>query len=122
VFRVERTMAARLGRTLGMGVMMLGGVVAGMKGALDLESGTIPLVALGLGLAGLVLGRFLRESRCSEPRCAAPLKPADTACPRCGGMVVGVIKHPRERLAAEEAWRRANPQAGDPADEIASSP
>lgn len=111
VFRVERSMAARLGRTLGMGAMMLGGVVAGMRGAFDLQPGTIPLVALGLGLLGLVLGRFLRESRCSDPRCAAPLAPTDKVCPRCGGTVVGTIKHPRERLAAEEAWRRANPQA-----------
>lgn len=114
VFRVERSMAARLGRTLGMGALMLGGVVAGMKGGLQLEAGTIPMIAVGLGVTGLVLGRFLRESRCSEPRCGATLASGDKVCPRCGGDVVGVIHHPRERLAAEEAWRRAHPDAAEP--------
>ncbi|MCY1007443.1 hypothetical protein OV079_18180 [Nannocystis pusilla] len=114
MFRVERSMAARLGRTLGMGALMLGGVVAGMKGGLQLEAGTIPMIAVGLGVTGLVLGRFLRESRCSEPRCGATLASGDKVCPRCGGDVVGVIHHPRERLAAEEAWRRAHPDAAEP--------
>ncbi|MDC0715388.1 hypothetical protein [Nannocystis bainbridge] len=114
VFRVERSMAARLGRTLGMGALMLGGVVAGMKGGLQLNAGTIPMIALGLGVSGLILGRFLRESRCSEPRCGASLAAGDQVCPRCRGDVVGVIHHPRERLAAEEAWRRAQPDAGEP--------
>lgn len=117
VFRVERSMAARLGRTLGMGALMLGGVVAGMKGGLQLDAGTIPLIAVSLGLTGLVLGRFLRESRCSEPKCGAPLAPEATVCPRCRGLVVGVIHHPRERLAAEDAWRRANPGPGDEPDD-----
>src|SRR5690606_26414217 len=106
VFRVERSMAARLGRTLGMGALMLGGVVAGMKGGLQLDAGTIPMIALTLGVSGFVLGRFLRESRCSEPRCGAPIAPGQSECPRCQGTVVGTIHHPRERLAAEEAWHR----------------
>lgn len=122
VFRVERSMAARLGRTLGMGALMLGGVVAGMKGGLQLDAGTIPMIALGLGVTGLVLGRFLRESRCSEPRCGAPLAAGATVCPRCGGSVVGVIHHPRERLAAEEAWRRAHPDANDGEPDNAATP
>lgn len=119
VFRVERSMAARLGRTLGMGALMLGGVLGGMKTGLDIGPGLVPLIALGLGVTGLVLGRFLRESRCSEPRCGATLSPDATTCPRCGGAVVGTIAHPRERLAAEEAWRRANNQ---PDDAAASTP
>lgn len=122
VFRVERSMAARLGRTLGMGALMLGGVVAGMKGGLELDAGTIPMIALALGISGLVLGRFLRESRCSEPRCGTPLTPGHSVCPRCQGTVVGAIHHPRERLAAEEAWRRDHPQLGPPDDAESPAP
>lgn len=114
VFRVQRSMAARLGRTLGMGALMLGGVLGGMKTGLDIGPGVVPLIALGLGVTGLVLGRFLRESRCSEPRCGAPLAEDAKTCARCGGTVAGTIGHPRERLAAEEAWRRAHAGADDP--------
>lgn len=122
VFRVERSMAARLGRAFGMGALMLGGVLAGMKTGLDIDRGVIALVALALGVGGLVVGRFLRESRCSEPRCGVPLAASLTACPRCGGAIVGVIHHPRERLAAEETWRREHPEpepapASEPAPE-----
>lgn len=120
VFRVERSMAARLGRAFGMGALMLGGVLAGMKTGLDIDRGVIALIALSLGLGGLLVGRFLRESRCSEPRCGVPLRADQTRCPRCGGDVVGTIRHPRERLAAEEAWRKAHPDA--PAPEVAPAP
>lgn len=118
VFRVERSMAARLGRTLGMGALMLGGVLGGMKTGLDIGPGVVPLIALGLGVGGLVLGRFLRESRCSEPRCGATLAPDAATCPRCGGTVAGTIAHPRERLAAEEAWRRAHAQPDESASDL----
>jgi hypothetical protein len=31
-----------------------------------------------------------------------------TVCPRCAGTIVGVIDHPKKRLAAEEALRDAD--------------
>ncbi len=103
----------RLGRAFGMGALMLGGVLAGMKTGLDIDRGVIALVALGLGVGGLVVGRFLRESRCSEPRCGVPLAPDRTTCPRCGGTIVGVIHHPRERPpppASPSPPRRPDPK------------
>lgn len=107
VFMVDRSMAPRLGRVLFMGALMLGGVVSRMSPDQGVGMGSIAVIAVGLGLGGLGLGRMFRDRRCSEPKCGGPLRPGDRVCPRCGGDVVGAIKHPRERLAAEEAHLRA---------------
>jgi hypothetical protein len=118
VFMVDRSMAPRLGRVLFMGVLMLGGVVSRMSPDGGLGMGTISVAAVGLGLGGLLIGRLLRDRRCSEPKCGGPLRPGDRVCPRCGGTVAGTIAHPKERLAAEEALQRA--QAADVPEDMSS--
>jgi len=107
VFMVDRSMAPRLGRVLFMGALMLGGVLSRISPGSGAGMGSVAVIAFGLGLAGLGIGRMFRDRRCSEPKCGAPLSPTTLACPRCGGNVVGTIKHPKERLAAEEAHLKA---------------
>lgn len=124
VFIVDRSMAPRLGRVLFMGCLMLGGVASRMSQGDGVGMGSIAVIAVGLGLGGLGIGRLFRDRRCSEPKCGAPLRPEDRVCARCQGEVVGTIKHPRERLAAEEAHLRSQTAAVPPtvATEPAPSP
>jgi hypothetical protein len=106
VFRVERTMSSRLGKVMGLSVMMLGMVT--MRSFPELGVGMVHVMvgAAALGLVGTAIGRLLRESRCSEPKCGSHLEPDEETCPRCGGTVAGVISHPKQRLAAEEELAR----------------
>lgn len=120
VFLIDRSMAPRLGRVLFMGVLMLGGVATRMSPNQGLGMGMIAAAAIGLGLLGLIIGRLLRDRRCSEPKCGAPLTPDLKTCPRCGGTIAGTIAHPRERLAAEEALHRARAAEPENADNAAN--
>lgn len=120
VFKIDRSMAPRLGRVLFMGVLMLGGVASRMSPNQGMGMGMIAGAAIGLGLLGLLVGRLLRDRRCSEPKCGASLPAEAKTCPRCGGTVVGTIAHPRERLAAEEAFHKT--QGRDPEEADASTP
>jgi len=104
VFRVKRSKALRLAKMLALPVAMLGMLAGRMNMGIEVDMGKIGMLAAGLGLLGLVVGRFLPDSRCSEPKCGTTLSDEDTVCPRCGGTIVGNIKHPKERLAAEEAY------------------
>ena len=108
VFRVERSAALRIAKLLAMPVLLGGGLVARGFQGVELPMWQVMLVAAGLALFGLLVGWMLKDSRCSEPKCGAPLTPEMTTCPRCGGEVAGVINHPRERLAAEEALKRSS--------------
>lgn len=110
VFRVERRAGARVARTLAMAAMMLGGLATRPQMGEALTMGQVAIAAVILGVVGFAVGSLFRETRCSEPKCGAPLKPAMTACPRCGGEIRGTIRHPRERLAAEEALRVGEPE------------
>lgn len=108
VFMIDRSMAPRLGRVLFMGVSSVGMLASGMSpNRSGVGMGLIAGLAVGLGLLGLAIGRLLRDRRCSEPKCGAPLKQGTKICPRCSGTIAGTIAHPRERLAAEEALHRA---------------
>lgn len=89
---------ARPRRTLGG--MALGAVV-GVIGGLLVPVGGAFVFAAGL-VAGLVMGRWSRDSRCSEPECNRWLRASDTTCPGCGGRIAGEIAHRDERLAAVE--------------------
>jgi len=103
VFRVERSKALRLAKMLAMPTVMLGMVAGRMNMGIDIPMWQVGVAAVGLGALGLGVGRLLPDSRCSEPKCGATLGKDDEVCPRCGGSVMGVINHPKERLAAEEA-------------------
>jgi hypothetical protein len=106
VFRVQRSKAARLGKMLALPVITMGMLAARMQVGVDIPLWEFGAAAAVLGAVGLGVGRLLPDSRCSEPKCGADLPADATVCPRCGGDVMGVIGHPRERLAAEEALRR----------------
>ncbi len=103
VFRVERSMALRLGKMLALPIAMLGMVVSRMQMGFEVPMWQAGAAAAVLGLLGLAIGRLVPDRRCSEPKCGQALTVDATECPRCGGTVMGVIHHPRERLAAEEA-------------------
>lgn len=106
VFRVERSMARRLGYVGMFGTMMLGGVALRSVQGIEIDMTMIGAVGLGLGGLGLLVGRLMKESRCSEPQCGAPLPADATTCPRCHGTIAGVIHNPKERLAAAERLRQ----------------
>jgi hypothetical protein len=108
VFRVERSKALRLAKMLALPVALLGMLIGRMHLDVDIEMWKVAAAAAVLGVLGLAIGRFIPDSRCSEPKCGTPLKAGDETCPRCGGIVAGVIHHPKERLAAEEAWRETH--------------
>ncbi len=103
VFRVERSKALRLAKMLALPTVMLGMLAGRMNMGIDIPMWQAGVAALGLGALGLAVGRLLPDRRCSEPKCGTELDPELKQCPRCGGNVMGVIHHPRERLAAEEA-------------------
>lgn len=108
VFRVERSKALRLAKMLALPTVMLG-MLAGrvqIPGIEQLPIWQAGAAAAVLGVLGLAVGRLMPDRRCSEPKCGQALDAALTECPRCGGTIMGVIHHPRERLAAEEALAR----------------
>lgn len=119
VFRVERSKALRLAKMLALPTVLLGMAASRMQVG-DMHFPTWEATAAGavLGVLGLGVGRMMPDRRCSEPKCGQTLDTEMTVCPRCGGTIMGVIHHPRERLAAEEALARKSEaaerdQAGD---------
>lgn len=111
VFRVERSKALRLAKLLGLPVVLLGMLFGRAKMGIEIEMWKAAVGGGLLALIGLAIGRMLPDARCSEPRCGESLKADQTECPRCGGRIAGVIHHPRERLAAEDAASRADANA-----------
>jgi hypothetical protein len=115
VFRVERSKALRMAKLLGLPVLLLGMLFGRAQMGIEIEMWKAMSAAAVLGLLGLAIGRLLPDARCSEPRCGETLSPEHTTCPRCGGRIAGVIHHPRERLAAEDALGRRSTAAADAA-------
>ncbi len=113
VFRVKRSKALRLAKMLALPVAMLGMLAGRMNTGIEIDMGKVGMAAAGLGLLGLIVGRFLPDSRCSEPKCGTTLSDEDTVCPRCSGTIAGDIGHPKERLAAEEALAAAGGESSD---------
>lgn len=113
VFAVQRTMAMRIGKYLGLPAGVLGLVavrLAPPDSGLSMQH-IIPIVA-GLFVTGVLIGSLFTERTCSEPRCLAKLPPDAKTCPRCGGTVMGTIAHARERLAAEDALAKESDSEG----------
>lgn len=106
VFRVERSSAYRLARLFGLPVVLLAMLSGRMQLPVEIPIAPAALLALVLAGVGLIVGRFIPDRRCSEPQCMTPLTPEMETCPRCKGTIAGVIHHPKERLAAEEAIHR----------------
>jgi hypothetical protein len=103
VFRVERTKATRLAKMFGLPAVLLGVLFNRMQVGIEVEMWQAAVAGVVLASVGLLIGRFIPDVRCSEPKCGTVLDPGMQTCPRCGGTVRGVIHHPRERLAAEDA-------------------
>ncbi|MCB9748720.1 MAG: hypothetical protein H6713_01810 [Myxococcales bacterium] len=114
VFRVERRASLRVAKLLALPVLMGGGMVARGFQGVDIPMWAIMAASAGLALLGLLIGWMLTDSRCSEPKCGAELTAEHTSCPRCGGDIVGVIDHPKKRLAAEEALRLEQAPSAEP--------
>jgi hypothetical protein len=63
------------------------------------------LVALA-GLLGYLLGDRARRRSCSG--CAEPLVRSDEHCPKCGGVIRGVVRS-RRALARQQAGQKKRP-------------
>lgn len=113
VFRVERSKALRLAKMLALPTALLGMAASRMQvGDMHFPTWEATAAAAVLGVLGLGVGRLMPDRRCSEPKCGQALDLEMSVCPRCGGTIMGVIHHPRERLAAEEALARKQDAAG----------
>lgn len=106
VFRIERSGALRMAKILGFPVLMLGGLLSRGNYGVDIPMQIVAPVAVGLAVLGLAVGSLFTDRRCSEPKCGVKLSADDEVCPLCGGVIMGVIHHPRERLGAEEELQR----------------
>ncbi|EDM76756.1 hypothetical protein PPSIR1_18682 [Plesiocystis pacifica SIR-1] len=102
VFRVERSGALRMAKILGFPVLMLGGLFSRGNMGIEVPMEIVAPTAACLAVAGLAIGALFTDRRCSEPKCGNKLKVEDEVCPLCGGVVMGVIHGPKERLGAEE--------------------
>ncbi len=106
VFRIERSAALRMAKLLGFPVLLLGGLLSRGNYGIDVPMEIVAPAAIGLAVLGLGIGSLFTDRRCSEPKCGAKLSEDDELCPLCGGVVMGVIHHPKERLGAEEELAR----------------
>ncbi|MCA9701022.1 MAG: hypothetical protein KC431_26080, partial [Myxococcales bacterium] len=102
VFRVERSAALRMAKVLGFPVLMLGGLLGRGNFGVDVPMEIVMPSAAILAVGGLAIGSLFTDRRCSEPKCGQKLGVDDSLCPLCGGVVMGVIHDPKERLGAEE--------------------
>jgi hypothetical protein len=107
VFRIERSGALRMAKLLGLPVVLLGFLFARGEFGVDVKMELVMPIALGLAVVGLAVGSFFTDRRCSEPKCGSKLAVEDQHCPLCGGVVMSALKHPSERLGAEEELVRA---------------
>jgi len=110
VFRLERRLTSRLFRLVIPAAFLLGGALSRLGASTSL---VVPALA-GCAIVMLMLSALVKESICSDPRCGARLDEKAETCSRCGGLVAGTIRDPRERLAAEEAWVSRHAVEADP--------
>ena len=110
---IERSGALRMAKLLGFPVLLLGGLFSRGNFGVEVPMEIVMPAAIVLGLLGMGVGSLFTDRRCSEPKCGVALKVDDELCPFCGGVVMGVIKHPNERLGAEEDLTRAGKISAD---------
>jgi hypothetical protein len=113
VFRIERSGALRMAKLLALPVILLGFLFSRGEFGVDVKMELVMPVALGLALVGLAVGSLFTDRRCSEPKCGSKLGVEDKQCPLCGGVVMGMITHPSQRLGAEEDLVRAGKITSD---------
>jgi hypothetical protein len=106
VFRIERSASLRVAKLLGFPVLLLGALLSRGNYGVDVPMQIVAPIAVGLAVLGLAIGSLFTDRRCSEPKCGTKLREQDEVCPLCGGVVMGVIHHPKERLGAEEELAR----------------
>lgn len=83
--------------------LFLGGIGAGLA-ELFVDGGWL----LGmLPVAGIVAGSMVTRDVCSEPKCRNPLPPSGDECPRCKGVIGGIIERDWDHYAEAAAARRA---------------
>ncbi len=111
IFRVRGTYALRLGRMVTIPILLAGGLAAGPLARAVTVSQVLAAAAAAAAVA-LLVGRAIRDDRCSEPRCGARLPAEADVCPRCGGTIAGTIDHPHDRLEALERLERRPPPDG----------
>jgi hypothetical protein len=102
VFRIERSGALRMAKLLGLPVVLLGFLFSRGEFGFEVPMEIVMPVALGLAVVGLGVGSLFTDRRCSEPKCGSKLGVDDKQCPLCGGVVMGVLTHPDQRLGAQE--------------------
>ncbi|EDM77831.1 hypothetical protein PPSIR1_01352 [Plesiocystis pacifica SIR-1] len=87
---------------LGIASFVIGTLASFIHGLLGLASAAIAF------FFGRELVRRLGSLRCSDSECRERISRQTSTCPNCGGVFVGNIRHPDERLAAEEARDRGS--------------
>jgi hypothetical protein len=113
VFRIERSGARRMAKLLALPVVLLGFLFSRGEFGFDVPMEIVMPVAAVLALVGLGVGSLFTDRRCSEPKCGSKLGVDQTTCPLCGGVVMGVITDPKQRLGAEEELRRTGKVSRD---------
>lgn len=107
VFRIERSGAWRMAKLLGLPVVLMGFLFSRGEFGFELPMEIVMPVAAVLAVVGLGVGSLFTDRRCSEPKCGSKLGVDETTCPLCGGVVMGVLTHPKQRLGAAEDLVRA---------------
>lgn len=102
VFRIERSGALRMAKLLGFPILLIGALLSRGNFGVELPMEYVMPTAIGLAVLGLGIGSLFTDRRCSEPKCGHKLREDDETCPLCGGVVMGVLHSPKERLGAEE--------------------
>lgn len=110
VFMVRRSIAPRVLK-FGVGLLFLGQMLMRGEGSMTVDTTLYFGIGIPLVLAAAGVAMFIKERRCSDPKCDARLSDDMSECPRCGGSIGGVIKHPKQRLEALEELRNSKAEA-----------
>lgn len=110
IFRLRRAHGG-MGLFLGLLVGFLGGM-GGVPLAVEIfgrgsAAAALPFIFFfGAPILGVLIGRSLTYDVCSIPSCRTPLSADREDCPRCKGVIAGVIRTAEEHYAAAADVRR----------------